>query len=81
MFLVVMGVAGSGKTTLGQALGQRLGWEFRDADGFHPAANIAKMKAGTPLKTKTAGLGCARFAATWNPNRRPAAAGSLPAPP
>ena len=50
MFLVVMGVAGSGKTTLGQALGQRLGWEFRDADGFHPAANIAKMKAGTPLQ-------------------------------
>ena len=45
MFLVVMGVAGSGKTTLGQALGQRLGWEFRDADGFHPAANIAKMKS------------------------------------
>jgi gluconokinase len=50
MFLVVMGVAGSGKTTLGQALGRRLGWEFRDADGFHPAANIAKMKAGTPLQ-------------------------------
>ncbi|MEN9776548.1 MAG: hypothetical protein RJB04_303, partial [Verrucomicrobiota bacterium] len=50
MFLVVMGVAGSGKTTLGQALSRRLGWEFRDADGFHPAANIAKMKAGTPLQ-------------------------------
>ena len=50
MFLVVMGVAGSGKTTLGQALGRRLGWDFRDADGFHPAANIAKMKAGTPLQ-------------------------------
>jgi gluconokinase len=50
MFLVVLGVAGSGKTTLGQALGQRLSWEFRDADGFHPAANIAKMKAGTPLQ-------------------------------
>lgn len=50
MFLVLMGVAGSGKTTLGQALGRRLGWEFRDADGFHPPANIAKMSAGTPLQ-------------------------------
>ena len=49
MFLIVMGVAGSGKSTIGAALAERLGWEFRDADGFHPAANIAKMKAGTPL--------------------------------
>jgi len=50
LFLVLMGVAGSGKTTLGQALASRLGWEFRDADGFHPPANIAKMSAGTPLQ-------------------------------
>ena len=49
MFLIVMGVAGSGKSTIGAALASRLGWEFRDADGFHPAANIAKMKTGTPL--------------------------------
>lgn len=49
MFLIVMGVAGSGKTTIGDALATRLGWVFRDADGFHPPANIAKMKAGTPL--------------------------------
>ena len=49
-FLILMGVAGSGKTTLGEALSRRLGWEFRDADRFHPPANIAKMSAGTPLQ-------------------------------
>jgi len=44
-----MGVSGSGKTTLGKALAQKLGWEFFDADDFHPPANIAKMTAGIPL--------------------------------
>jgi gluconokinase len=44
-----MGVAGSGKTTVGRLLATQLGWEFRDADDFHPAANIAKMSAGVPL--------------------------------
>ena len=44
-----MGVSGSGKTTLGKALAQRLGWEFFDADDFHPPENIAKMAAGIPL--------------------------------
>jgi gluconokinase len=48
-FLIVMGVAGSGKTTVGQALASRLGWEFYEGDHFHPSANIAKMKAGIPL--------------------------------
>ena len=47
--LVIMGVAGSGKTTVGELLGERLGWPFRDADEFHPAANVAKMSSGTPL--------------------------------
>jgi carbohydrate kinase (thermoresistant glucokinase family) len=47
--LLLMGVAGSGKTTTGQRLARQLGWEFRDADSFHPAANIAKMSAGQPL--------------------------------
>ena len=47
--IVVMGVSGSGKSTVGAALAQRLGVPFADADDFHPPANIAKMEAGTPL--------------------------------
>jgi gluconokinase/6-phosphogluconolactonase len=47
--LVIMGVSGSGKSTVGQALGQRLGWRFEDGDSFHPPANVAKMSAGHPL--------------------------------
>jgi gluconokinase len=44
-----MGVAGSGKTTVGRALAASLGWRFTDADDFHPPANIAKMSAGAAL--------------------------------
>ncbi|MGJ5074748.1 gluconokinase [Bradyrhizobium oligotrophicum] len=47
--LIIMGVSGSGKSTIGQALGQRLGWRFEDGDSFHPPANVAKMSAGHPL--------------------------------
>lgn len=47
--VVVMGVSGSGKSTVGAALAQRLRVPFADADDFHPAANIAKMTAGQPL--------------------------------
>jgi gluconokinase len=49
MIVVVAGVAGSGKTTVGQLLAARLGWTFADADSFHPPANVAKMRAGLPL--------------------------------
>jgi len=49
MVIVIMGVAGSGKTTVGERLAARLGWSFLDADDVHPAANIAKMAAGHPL--------------------------------
>ncbi|APH59187.1 gluconokinase [Granulibacter bethesdensis] len=49
MLLVVMGVSGSGKTTIAQALARRLGLVFQDADDFHSAANIARMKAGIAL--------------------------------
>jgi gluconokinase len=48
-FLVVMGVSGSGKTTVGRSLASRLGWDFYDADDLHPPENIAKMAAGIPL--------------------------------
>jgi gluconokinase len=47
--LVVMGVSGVGKSTLGLLLAERLGLPFADADAFHPAANIARMRAGQPL--------------------------------
>lgn len=47
--VVVMGVASSGKTSLGERLAKRLGWPFRDADSFHPPDNVAKMAGGTPL--------------------------------
>lgn len=44
-----MGVSGAGKSTVGLLLAQRLGWMFRDADEFHPAANVDKMQRGVPL--------------------------------
>ena len=44
-----MGVAGSGKTSVGKLLSDRTGWNFYDADDFHPAENIAKMSRGIPL--------------------------------
>jgi gluconokinase len=47
--LVTMGVSGSGKTTIGEALATRLGWAYEDGDTFHPASNVAKMHAGHPL--------------------------------
>ncbi len=49
VIVLLMGVQGSGKTTVGQALAMRLGWGFRDADEFHPDTNKAKMAAGIPL--------------------------------
>jgi carbohydrate kinase (thermoresistant glucokinase family) len=47
--VILMGVAGSGKTAVGKAVTTRLNWLFLDADDFHPAANIEKMKHGIPL--------------------------------
>lgn len=49
MVILLMGVSGSGKTTIGCALAESLQWQFVDADGFHPPANVAKMRAGVPL--------------------------------
>jgi gluconokinase len=49
VILVVMGVCGCGKSTIGEALAASLGWPFYDADEFHPPANVAKMAAGQPL--------------------------------
>jgi gluconokinase len=50
MVVVLMGVSSSGKSTAGLRLSRILGWPFRDADGFHPPANIEKMSRGVPLE-------------------------------
>jgi len=47
--LVLMGVSGSGKSTVGGVLAGRLGWDFQEGDDLHPEANVAKMAAGHPL--------------------------------
>jgi gluconokinase len=49
MIVVVMGVSGSGKTTIGKLLAERLGCEFLDGDDYHPPQSVAKMASGTPL--------------------------------
>jgi gluconokinase len=48
-FFIVMGVSGCGKSSVGEALAERLGWDFYDADDFHPPENVAKMANGIPL--------------------------------
>jgi gluconokinase len=52
LIIVVMGVSGTGKTTLGQALAARLGWTFVEADDYHPPSNIEKMRGGRALDEK-----------------------------
>src|SRR5271166_1959634 len=49
MVVVLMGVTGSGKTTVGKVLATELGWKFRDADDYHPLKNVEKMHRGIPL--------------------------------
>jgi gluconokinase len=49
VIVILMGVTGCGKTTVGALLAQDSGWEFHDADDFHPAENVAKMKRGAAL--------------------------------
>ena len=63
MIVVVMGVCGCGKTTVGKALADELGWPFHDADDFHPEANVAKMAAGEPLTDEDRGPWLDRLAA------------------
>jgi gluconokinase len=50
MIVMVIGVSGSGKTTVGKLLAQSLNWDFSDADDFHPPGNIEKMSQGIPLE-------------------------------
>jgi carbohydrate kinase (thermoresistant glucokinase family) len=49
VILIVFGVSGAGKTTVGELLARKLGWHFLEADDFHPAANVEKMRSGQPL--------------------------------
>ena len=49
MTVIIFGVSGAGKTTVGELLSRQLGWRFVEADDFHPAANIEKMRSGHPL--------------------------------
>ena len=49
MIVIVIGVVGSGKTTVGSLLAHELGWQFADADDFHPSANVEKIRRGIPL--------------------------------
>ena len=49
MIIVLMGVTGSGKTTVGKLLARELGWRYLDADDFHPPANVARMRSGVAL--------------------------------
>lgn len=49
MIVIVFGVSGAGKTTIGKLLAEELGWRFFEADDFHPRANIEKMHSGRPL--------------------------------
>jgi carbohydrate kinase (thermoresistant glucokinase family) len=63
MIVLVGGVAGSGKTTVGMLLARRLHWTFADADAFHSPANIAKMRSGVPLTDADRGPWLAAIAA------------------
>ena len=49
MIVIIFGVSGAGKTRVGKLLARKLGWHFLEADDFHPAANIKKMRSGHPL--------------------------------
>src|SRR5260370_8014966 len=49
MIVIVMGVTGAGKTTVGRLLAEQLGWEFADADDFHPPSNVEKIRQGVAL--------------------------------
>src|SRR5215469_16115492 len=49
MIVIVMGVVGTGKTTIGTLLASQLGWQFADADDFHSASNVEKIRNGIPL--------------------------------
>jgi gluconokinase len=73
LVVVVMGVSGAGKSTIGQALAERLACEFVEGDALHPAANVAKMTRGEPLTDRDRAPWLARIAGVvdeWRTNGR-----------
>lgn len=78
--VVVMGVAGCGKSTVAEAIRDRLSYEMAEGDAFHPQANIDKMSAGIPSPTKTAGPGCASSTHGWQPRKPSTRTRSSPVP-
>lgn len=67
--LIVMGVSGSGKSTVGLLLAEMLGYEFRDGDSFHPPENVEKMRSGIPLTDEDRWPWLAAIAAWINAHR------------
>jgi gluconokinase len=76
MVIVIMGAAGSGKTTVGRALAERLEMPFQEGDALHPLANVAKMAGGTPLTDDDRTPWLAAVAA-WIDERRRAGTGGV----
>lgn len=77
MFVIVMGVTGAGKTTIGRQLAAALGWPFYDADDFHSQENVAKMAAGMPLDESDRGPWLGQLAALITSETEKAAFGIL----
>lgn len=73
--VVVMGVAGSGKTTVGREVARRLGWRFQEGDALHPPENVAKMRSGQPLDDDDRAPWLAAIAACIDAWRRDGACG------
>jgi len=76
--VIVMGVSGSGKSTIGALLAQRLHWEFEDADWFHPASNVDKMHSGIPLTDEDRWPWLRAIAAWIDQTRRAGGHGVIP---
>src|SRR5260370_24796049 len=78
MIVVVMGVSGSGKTTVASLLAEALGWQFQEGDKLHPRENVEKMSRGTPLSDADRIPWLRKIAETIDDWRGPGQAGVVP---